>query len=340
MVGGLERYAADLYRALSERIEVELLANRVGLRGVPTFAIRVIWQLLWYRRRYRRVHFADAALAPVAWLARAITDVPVTISTHALDVIYPNALYQWIVPWCLRRLDGVVSVSRYTRDACTARGVEPDRCRVIPNGIRVDASVGESRGDGEEAFLPEGLDGKRVLVTIGRLVRRKGVAWFVSEVMPRLGEEFVCLVGGAGEQGRAIEQAIATNGLQRRVFMLGTLDEHHKRALLERADLFLMPNIPIDGDAEGFGISAIEASSRGVPVIAANIEGLRDAVIDGVTGRLVATQDGDAWIEAVSTARFDRTEVARETLLRFDWDRLVEEYLEFFGIVPERGVGA
>jgi glycosyltransferase involved in cell wall biosynthesis len=75
-------------------------------------------------------------------------------------------------------------------------------------------------------------------------------------------------------------------------------------------------------------------------VIAANREGLRDAVIDGVTGQLVATQDGDAWIEAVSTARFDRTEVARETLLRFDWDRLVEEYLEFFGIVPERGVGA
>ncbi len=330
MVGGLERYAADLHQALSKRTRVELLANRVGVRGVPLFAVKVLWHVVRHRRCYRHVHFADAALAPLAWLIQKIVEVPVTITTHALDVIYPNALYQRVVPWCLRRLDGVVSVSRFTRDLCIARGVDPSRCRVIPNGLHPEWLESNEELSGDAAFLPTNLADRRVLVTIGRLVRRKGVAWFVAEVMPRLGSEYVYLVGGAGEQRGAIERAIAQHGLQGRVQLLGTLDEPRKRALLACADLFLMPNVAVTGDAEGFGISVIEATAHGVPVLASDLEGLRDAVIDGVTGRLVASGDVEAWCEALATAHFDRALVSRETLHRFDWSRLVDEYLEFF----------
>ncbi len=335
MVGGLERYAYDLHRTLSVRMRVALLANRVGLRGVPLFVLRVLWHVARHRDRYARVHVADAALAPLGWLLRCLTGVPVTVTTHALDVTYANALYQRVVPWCLRRLDGVVCVSRFTRDQCVARGVDANRCHVIPNGIRREALAGSAAAPDGPAVLRE-LEGKRVLVTIGRLVKRKGVAWFVAEVLPGLGPEFIYLVGGAGEQRAAIEQAIAARGLGSRVRLLGVLDEQGKRALLERAELFVMPNVAVAGDAEGFGISVIEATAHGVPVIASDLEGLRDAVVDGVTGRLVASGDVDAWRRVVQTARFDRAEVARQTLARYDWDRLVERYLDFFkSTMPE-----
>ncbi|MDX1593423.1 MAG: glycosyltransferase family 4 protein, partial [Gammaproteobacteria bacterium] len=286
-VGGLERYAADLHHALAERLEVELLASRSGKRGIPWLVARVLWRVARAPRRYWRIHFADAALAPLAVLVRRIAKAPVTVSTHALDVVYANALYQWLVSRSLRRLDGVVSVSRYTRDACLERGVDPARCRVIPNGIRFDSSATDARAAGAPDGLPDGLEGRRVLVTVGRLVRRKGVGWFVAEVMPRLDPSWICLVGGAGPERARIADAVAAHGLESRVHLLGAVDERRKAALLDRADLFVMPNVPVPGDAEGFGISAIESTAHGVPVLASDLEGLRDAVVDGVTGRLV-----------------------------------------------------
>jgi glycosyltransferase involved in cell wall biosynthesis len=328
MVGGLERYSEDLYRSLAEKIPVVLLANSRGLHGVPLFMVRVLWHVLWHRRVYQHVHFTDAALAPLGVLVRRLTGATVTVSTHALDVVYPNPLYQSVVVRALERVDGVVSVSRFTRDACVERGVDPGRCRVIPNGIR----GGDPRAVGSATAGPDlhGLERKRVLLTIGRLVRRKGLAWFVDRVMPRLDDDHVLLVGGDGVERPAIERAVNEHGLADRVRLLGPVDEARKHALLARADLFVMPNRTVAGDAEGFGISVIEATAHGVPVIASGIEGLRDSVLDGVTGTLVPEGEVEAWLGAIRSARFDPEQVSGATLERFDWARLADDYLEFF----------
>ncbi len=328
-VGGMERYARDLHRSLAERMQLELLANRDGKRGLPLFLPRVVAHLLRHRGRYRHIHFADATLAPLAVLARLLTDVPVSVTAHALDVVYPQRLYQALVARALTRVDGIVAVSRYTRDACLDRGVAPTRCRVIPNGIRF-ATHDTDAGNPLAPALPEGLEGKRVLLTISRLIRRKGVAWFVAEVLPRLGDDVVYLVGGDGPERKAIERAAATAGFGDRVHLLGRVDEQAKRALLARADRFVMPNLTVPGDAEGFGIAAIEASARGVPVVASDLEGLRDAVIDGVTGCRVPERDIAAWCAALDAPALDPDDIARATRERFDWARLADAYLAFF----------
>lgn len=329
-LGGMERYSADLYQSLAELMPVVLISNRIGKRGIPFLILRVIWHALRHRRHYWRIHFTDAAMAPLACLVRAITGTPVTITTHALDVIFPNALYQRVIPACLRRLDGVISVSNFTRDACIDRGVDASRCRVIPNGIRIIPDEGSETLASAKPWLPAHAVGKRQLVSIGRLVRRKGVAWFVSEVMPRLTDEWVYLIAGEGEERAAIEHAISEKGLEGRVFLLGRVDEKVKRALLESAEYFVMPNITIPGDAEGFGISIIESTLTGLPVLATGIEGIRDAVIDGVTGRSLPERDVDAWVRAITESQFDRDAVSRETLEQFDWARLAESYLDFY----------
>jgi phosphatidylinositol alpha-1,6-mannosyltransferase len=97
-----------------------------------------------------------------------------------------------------------------------------------------------------------------------------------------------------------------------------------------------MPNVQVAGDAEGFGIVVIEATARGVPVVATGIEGLRDAVIDGVTGTLVPERDVTAWLDAIRTADFDRRSVADTTRERFSWSRLVTAYVEFFAGLERR----
>lgn len=339
-VGGLERYAEDLYLSLSERTGVHLLANSTGVRGIPLFLVRVCWHLLWHRRAYRHLHFADAALAPVACIARWWTGVPVTATAHALDVVYPNRIYQWLVPRCLRRLNGLVCVSRHTRSECVARGMPEGRCRVIPNGIREQALPGTAGTMPVTGIdVPISLDGKTVLLSICRLVKRKGLAWFVAEVMPRLPESHVLLVGGGGVEEGLLRDLVERLGLRSRIALLGYVGDEVKRALWRRADLFVMPNVKVQGDAEGFGIAALEAAANGIPVMAAELEGLTDAVIDGVTGRLLPSQAVDAWLAAIRDASFERESVRAAVLQRFAWNQLASVYLDYFDSLAAKEPG-
>jgi phosphatidyl-myo-inositol dimannoside synthase len=134
-----------------------------------------------------------------------------------------------------------------------------------------------------------------VLVTLGRLVRRKGVAWFVAQVLPHVRRDVVHLVAGAGPAEDRIRRVTRSKGLQDRVRLLGRVSRDDRELLLRGADLFIQPNIHVYGDMEGFGLVNVEAAVRDLPVLAADIEGIPDAVVDGETGWLVTSQDAPRW---------------------------------------------
>jgi phosphatidylinositol alpha-1,6-mannosyltransferase len=105
-----------------------------------------------------------------------------------------------------------------------------------------------------------------------------------------------------------------------------------KWALYQRCDIVVMPNIRVAGDVEGFGLVALEASAIGKPVAAADLEGLRDAVVPGENGWLFAAGDAHVWIEGLAFALQDRTALAvlgssaRVYSERFDWKTIGERY--------------
>ena len=105
------------------------------------------------------------------------------------------------------------------------------------------------------------LRGKKVLLTVGRLVKRKGVAWFVENVAPRLGEGYVYVVVGAGPERDAIANAVRRNHLTGRVVLAGPQPDSIRNLLFHSAHAFIMPNILVVGDIEGFGIAALEAGA-------------------------------------------------------------------------------
>jgi glycosyltransferase involved in cell wall biosynthesis len=110
------------------------------------------------------------------------------------------------------------------------------------------------------------------------------------------------IIAGNGPELSSIRRVVAARGLQRSVDVLGPVPDRHKETLLSEASLLLMPNIPVFGDMEGFGITAIEAAARGLPVVAADLEGLRDSVIDGVTGLRFQSLDLQSAAIAVESA--------------------------------------
>ena len=134
-----------------------------------------------------------------------------------------------------------------------------------------------------------------VLLTLGRLVRRKGVAWFVAQVLPWARRDVVHLVAGAGPAEERIRRVARSKGLQHSVRLLGRVSRDDRELLLRGADLFVQPNIHVYGDMEGFGLVNVEAAVRDLPVLAADIEGIPDAVVDGETGWLVRSEDAPRW---------------------------------------------
>jgi glycosyltransferase involved in cell wall biosynthesis len=97
--------------------------------------------------------------------------------------------------------------------------------------------------------------------------------------------------------------------------------------------LFVMPNRLVEGDAEGFGLVAIEAAHAGLPVVGTAVEGLRASVVENVTGRLVAPGDPAALSGAIVDLLSDAVERARlgasariEAARRFTWAAVGDRY--------------
>ncbi len=89
-----------------------------------------------------------------------------------------------------------------------------------------------------------------------------------------------------------------------------------------------MPNIPVPGDMEGFGIVAIEAGSAGLPVIASNLEGIKNSVIDKVTGYLAEPENEKDYLRLIKQNDLDRRKILAEIISRYRWNTIAERYME------------
>jgi phosphatidylinositol alpha-1,6-mannosyltransferase len=124
-------------------------------------------------------------------------------------------------------------------------------------------------------------------------------------VLPQLPPHAHYLVAGVGAEEEPLRAAAQRLGLSDRVHLLGRVDDQAREQLLHGADLFVQPNVAVPGDMEGFGLVVVEAALRGLPVVAADLEGIKDAVVPDVTGLLLPSGDAAAWVETVTRLLVD-----------------------------------
>jgi phosphatidylinositol alpha-1,6-mannosyltransferase len=275
--GGMEQYSQGLFSAWSKREDVTLLANPDGNRALPSFFLRAASELARKAARFDLIHLADGVLSALLPVIRARSRARVSITLHGLDVTYARYGFQHVFPRMIARADRVVCVSTHTRDAAIVRGVPADKIIVIPNGLSVAAlprNGAHTRRSIEEKY-GFALD-RDVLLSVGRLVKRKGHAWFVREYMPRLAHRFRFVLAGTGPERDAVERAASELGLTGSVHVIGAIDDPEKAFWLELARAYVMPNIQVPNDPEGFGISVLEAVAQGLPVFTTGIEGIAD----------------------------------------------------------------
>ncbi|WP_406816689.1 glycosyltransferase [Mycobacterium sp. M23085] len=224
-----------------------------------------------------------------------------------------------------RAADWVAATSTDEVFELVRMGRSRSRTSVVPCGVDTDA------------FAPCGpvaVRGRRPrIVSVGRLVARKGFDTLIR-ALPRIPGAELVIVGGPpardldkDEQAQRLKALAIELGVGDRVCLRGGVTRAEMPALLRSADV-----VACTPWYEPFGIVPLEAMACGVPVVATAVGGIRDTVVDGVTGRLVPPKDPDALAYAIATVICDRRrgrtmgEAGRERArVRYTWDRVAAD---------------
>lgn len=343
-VGGMERFAYDLSGALRQKASLQMItwggSNKWLPIVLPWFFLRASWKLM-ANRRIDIIHMQDAVQAPIGWLLSKLFRRPYVVIVHGLDITYGKYGYQKLIPPFVRRAAAVIAISVAAEQEALARGVKKAKIRTIPLGIHDD--FGDSKLP-SEAVLSEALgadvSGKVILLTTGRLVKRKGVSWFTANVLPSIvarHPEVLYVVVGEGGEREAIEAAVQEHGLSDHVKLMGRVSDDVRSLLYRSADIFVMPNIVVPNDIEGFGIVVQEAASAGLPVVASDLQGIKDALTNGKNGILVQPEDAGAFEKEITKlidnpdhrAAFG-AQARTYTLREYGWERIADEYVNVY----------
>jgi phosphatidylinositol alpha-1,6-mannosyltransferase len=257
---------------------------------------------------------AHIVTAPAAALIGALMRVPVVLYLYADEVAERPRL----AGFAARSADAIVSISRHTSELAVQAGADARRLRLIPPGVDVPEDVVRRRDSGPPT-----------VVTIARINERYKGHDTILRALPLVLEDVPdarWVVIGDGPLRPEFEEIARSHGLQDHVRFTGLVPDDERDAWLQRADVFVLASrLPVTGGGEGFGIVFLEAAAHGVPSVAGDAAGVRDAVVDGETGILVDPTDHVALARAVSSLLLDpeRTRAlgrnARARAERFAW---------------------
>lgn len=365
-IGGMEKQSYELIAGLGKYYQTHVIAyQNSGNKSVWFTWLRAkIEATLKAHPGISLIHLNDGSMgAACLWLQNR-AQIPVVVTYHGLDITFPLGIYQRRIVPRLAQYAGAICVSEFTRSECIGRGFNGANTFTVRNGVDIEmGNIPSDPGIVEKLKNRFGVDvtGKQILLATGRPVKRKGFSWFMKHVMPLLGEDTLLLMTGPmKDEPTFLERNISTlPGGHHLQLLLGiasdaeevnellktTKNAHHLGSipyddllqLFSLADLFVMPNIRVEGDEEGFGLVALEASIRGTYVLAAGIEGITDAVIDGENGSLLPTGDAQAWAKKIKELLSDKTRLAvlsekgkHFTRANYSWYNMVNGYKEVF----------
>jgi D-inositol-3-phosphate glycosyltransferase len=322
------------------------LAKDALLEHMPAFGD-------WLARRWladppdvAHAHFWMSGLAAVT--AAAETGVPVVHTFHALGSVKRRcqpgsdtspAERVSIEQAVGRSADAIIATCTDEVAELAAYGIPASRIYVVPCGV----DTGHFGPPAPGWRSPEGArrwsGGAPRIVTIGRLVRRKGVDTVIAALAGVPAAELI-VAGGppagqlAGDaEARRLQAAAEAHGVARRVRFTGQVPHQNVPALLRSADLVVS-----DPWYEPFGIVPLEAMACGTPVIVSAVGGHLDTVADGETGLLVPPRDPAALAGALRQLLADPARRAamgaagaERVRSRYRWSQIAGETLAVYG---------
>lgn len=286
-------------------------------------------------------HFGDVALR--SRFANFLWRAPFVASFYGYDCSrLPRQRGEDVYRPLVSAVDRVTVLSDHMRRRLLALGFPDHRLREHHIGVDPDAFAFRPRG--------EVADGPVRLLTVARLVEKKGVEYALRALATAIGKgaDLQYVVIGDGPLRPELEALAGEVGVGSRVEFRGSADQAEVRSALRAADLFVLPSVTAsDGDEEGTPTVLMEASASGLPVLSTRHAGIPEVVVDGVTGRLVPERDAETLAEALEELLAERgrwTEMGRagreHIRERYNARRLVADLEALYREVGAAGTGS
>ena len=347
-MGGMQRVSMQLSQQLTLNDDVQLveITQETGWKniGVKTtfFLLRLLFRLPAFVRKEKPdlILFSSLVTGCMGYFLRKRISIPMVSISHGHDVTLKVGAYQWLLRRMLQNLDAVISVSTATQKECLSRGLAEHKSVVLPNGFDMqDLQTPYSKKQARQLLEKEfglRLGNRPLLLTVGRLIKRKGHRWFIDEVLPRVQTEAVYMVIGDGAEKAAIMQSVSKSDKKANIVLTGRQPDEILEMAYTAADLFIMPNVKVDGDMEGFGVVLLEANLRKTPAIASNIEGIRDVISQGRNGYRIKAGDAAGFAKKIDDVLLTELEtLSQESRFyvkhQFSWEKVAKEYIKFLG---------
>lgn len=219
----------------------------------------------------------------IAALVSKITKVPFTVSMPGSDLYMAgkNPFFRWMAGFAVNSASVVISDSLHYQHQLNDLGFFPNRPEVIRYGVDINKFKMKKNADSSS---------KLVILAVGRMVAKKGFEYLVKampsivEVLPKAS----LIMVGDGEERKKLEKLSNTLKVSDNIKFVGMISYTKLRDFYSEASVFVMPSIKDEnGNIDASPVAMMEAMSMGIPVIATDLAGDKDLIIDGITGYTV-----------------------------------------------------
>ena len=306
----LERFGAVVIR---DRAKILLPTPRVNRRAVKIlkqYQIKTVW------------FGAAAPLALMATQLRTSGATNIVALSHGHEIWWAKIpVLKQLLRKIIKDVDHLGYLGQFTKSEIAKASNQIDKFAQIAPGIDTDHFMPKSaRADLIKKYR---LEDRRVIVSVGRLVHRKGQDKLI-ESLPKILQSFpdaVLLLVGEGPIKQMLKNTAKQLGVTNQVIFAGRVQHIDLPDYICLGEVFAMPvRSRFAGlEVEGLGIVYLEASACGLPVIVGNSGGATDAVIDGITGLLVDGSDIDQIADAVCKLLTDQSRAKAMGLAGRGW---------------------
>jgi colanic acid/amylovoran biosynthesis glycosyltransferase len=264
-------------------------------------------------------HFASHPAA-AAFVIHRLTGIPYSFTAHGSDLHRDRHMLREKVA----EAAFVVAISNYNKELIVSECKGNYRGKVIVIHCGVDTEVFQ---DQSNKVSRKNGTGPLKILCIGTLHEVKGQAYLIEACagLQKKGLYFECHFVGDGPDRTSLTELAERAGISSRVHFHGQQKREQIAQLLQEADVLVAPSVPTsDGRREGIPVVLIEAMSSSVPVIASDLSGIPELVVNGQTGLLTPPRDVAALTNALE--RYYHDPVLRQRLGRAGRRKVAEEF--------------
>jgi phosphatidylinositol alpha-1,6-mannosyltransferase len=284
-----------------------------------------------------------ACCLPEGWIAlllKARYRIPYMCYVHGEDVncVESSRELGWMVRQVLKGASFTIANSQNSAQLLSQRWNVPEqRICVMTPGVDTARFVPAEPCRQQRAML--GWSERKVVLTVGRLQRRKGQDMMIRALpaIRRAVPNVLYVIVGDGEDRRRLEQLAVQEGVPEYVQFRGEPDDDELIRCYQQCDLFALPNRQVGQDIEGFGMVLVEAQACGTPVVAGASGGTAETMQIPATGRIVNCEQPHELAEIVIQLLADDSQRAAMSasarswaVQRFDWEALSKQAVEIF----------